>query len=83
MVDDHSPEPFPDTASVEVVRRGANGGFGAAVNSGAAAATGDWLLIANSDLRIHPPVLHEPARAAQPLMPAIVGPGVRGRTGAT
>jgi N-acetylglucosaminyl-diphospho-decaprenol L-rhamnosyltransferase len=74
VVDDRSPTPFPDTAGVEVVRREANGGFGAAVNSGAAAATGDWLLIANSDLRIDPPTLPELLDAARPLMPAVVGP---------
>lgn len=74
VVDDHSPVPFPDTAGVEVVRRASNGGFGAAVNSGAAAATGDWLLIANSDLRIHPPVLGALLEKARPLMPAVVGP---------
>ena len=57
-----------------MVRRGSNGGFGAAVNSGAAAATGDWLLIANSDLRIDPPVLENLLEQARPLMPAVVGP---------
>ena len=61
-----SPEPFPDTDGVEVVRRASNGGFGAAVNTGAAAATGDWLLIANSDLRISPPVLERLLDAARP-----------------
>ncbi len=57
-----------------MLRREVNGGFGAAVNTGVAAATGDWLLIANSDLRIDPPTLPRLLDAARPLMPAVVGP---------
>ena len=35
-----------------VVRRPVNGGFGKAVNSGVAAATGEWVFILNSDLEL-------------------------------
>ena len=50
--DDRSPIPFPDTEGVSIVRRERNGGFGSAVNSGAARARGDWLIILNSDLEL-------------------------------
>ena len=40
--DDRSPIPFPDTEGVSIVRRERNGGFGSAVNSGAARARGEW-----------------------------------------
>ena len=35
-----------------VVRRPVNGGFGKAVNSGVATATGEWVFILNSDLEL-------------------------------
>ena len=35
-----------------MVRRPVNGGFGKAVNSGVAAATGEWVFILNSDLEL-------------------------------
>lgn len=72
--DDASPVPFPDTEGVEVVRRSSNGGFGAAVNSGAEAATGDLLLILNSDLEIAPGFIADLVAAAAPWQPAVVGP---------
>ena len=50
--DDVSPTPFPDVEGVTVVRRPVNGGFGKAVNSGVAAATGEWVFILNSDLEL-------------------------------
>ena len=74
VVDDCSPQPFPQTTGVTVVRRATNGGFGAAVNAGASIAEGDWLLISNSDLRIPSPALPRLLSAARVLMPAIVGP---------
>jgi N-acetylglucosaminyl-diphospho-decaprenol L-rhamnosyltransferase len=52
VVDDASPIPFPDVPGTQVVRRGCNGGFGSAVNSGAAVAAGDLLLVLNSDLQV-------------------------------
>ena len=50
--DDASPTPFPEVEGVTVVRRPVNGGFGKAVNSGVAAATGEWVFILNSDLEL-------------------------------
>ncbi len=74
VVDDCSPAPFPEQPGVVVVRRTKNGGFGAAVNSGAAAATGDLLMIVNSDVRIARNLVDQLVLAALPLMPAVVGP---------
>ena len=74
--DDCSPAPFPQTEGVQVVRRDRNGGFGSAVNTGAAAATGDWLLILNSDLEVPATFLADLTAAATPWMPAVVGPSV-------
>lgn len=70
--DDHSPTPFPATEGVRVVRRERNGGFAAAVNSGAAAATGELLLVLNSDLEVAPDLLDRLVAAAAPWMPALV-----------
>ncbi len=50
--DDVSPIPFPEVEGVTVVRRPVNGGFGKAVNSGVATATGEWVFILNSDLEL-------------------------------
>lgn len=72
--DDCSPVPFGAMDGVLVVRRESNGGFGAAVNYGAARATGDLLLILNSDLSVGPGFLAELLAAAEPWLPAVVGP---------
>ncbi|MDO4718422.1 MAG: glycosyltransferase family 2 protein [Propionibacteriaceae bacterium] len=74
--DDCSPVPFPQTEGVQVIRRERNGGFGSAVNTGAAAATGDWLLVLNSDLEVSPSFLTDLVEAATPWMPAVIGPRV-------
>lgn len=74
--DDASPHPFPATDGVVVVRRHTNGGFGAAVNSGAAVATGDLLLILNSDLEIPLDFIARLITLAEPLQPAVVAPRV-------
>lgn len=76
VTDDHSPQPFPQPPGVLVLRRDANGGFGAAVNSGARAADRDLLLILNSDLSIGPTFLAELLAAARPWLPAVVAPRV-------
>lgn len=76
VCDDHSPEPFPDVPGVTVVRRETNGGFGSAVNSGVASATGDRLLILNSDLEITPTFVADLVKAAEPWMPAVCGPWI-------
>lgn len=70
--DDCSPTPFPATEGVSVVRRRRNGGFAQAVGSGARAATGDLLLILNSDLELPPAFLDSLIARARPWMPALV-----------
>ena len=74
VVDDCSPEPFPDVDGVTVVRRATNGGFGSAVNSGAALATQPLLLVLNSDVALTATFVDDLVAAAEPWMPAVVGP---------
>jgi N-acetylglucosaminyl-diphospho-decaprenol L-rhamnosyltransferase len=81
--DDASPSPFPEAEGVEVVRRPSNGGFGSAVNSGAARAEHPLLLVLNSDLEIGPTFLTDLLTASEPWMPACVSPRVVGPDGAT
>lgn len=76
--DDCSPEPFPAMPGVTVVRRQTNGGFGAAVNFGAARAGHRRLLVMNSDVEIEDGFLAELLRAAEPWLPAVVSPFVSG-----
>ncbi len=76
LVDDASPEPFPGTPGVHVVRRETNGGFGSAVNSGAEVAEGDLLLVLNSDLRVDQHFVRDLVRAARPWLPAVLSPRV-------
>lgn len=63
--DDASPIPFPAVEEVTAVRHDTNGGFGSNVNTGVAAATGDWLLILNSDLTLPPNFLADMLSAAK------------------
>ena len=74
VVDDASPEAFPVTAGVEVVRRERNGGFGAAVNTGVERARHELLLVLNSDVALAPSFVEDLVSAAEPWMPAVVGP---------
>jgi GT2 family glycosyltransferase len=74
VADDASPTPFPDRGGVEVVRRQANGGFGANVNSGASAATGDALLVLNSDLTIEPTFIADMVAAASARPRSVLAP---------
>jgi N-acetylglucosaminyl-diphospho-decaprenol L-rhamnosyltransferase len=76
VVDDASPEPFPERDNVRVVRRPTNGGFGAAVNAGAGLATSELLLVMNSDLAIPADFVAALTAAAQPWLPAVVSPFV-------
>lgn len=80
--DDNSPEPFPLVNGVKVVHRTANGGFGTNVNTGAEQATGQWLMILNSDLELSPTFVEEMLNAVkkQP-QPAIYSPQVVGHQG--
>jgi N-acetylglucosaminyl-diphospho-decaprenol L-rhamnosyltransferase len=82
VVDDCSPVPFPDTDGVTVVRRRVNGGFGAAVNSGAAIAEHPLLLILNSDLEVGATFVSDFLLAASPWQPAVTSPQVLGHNGA-
>lgn len=76
VADDHSPRPFPQLSDVLVIRRDANGGFGAAVNSGVRAADRELLLILNSDLSVGPTFLIEFLAAARPWLPAVLAPAI-------
>ncbi|WP_146079052.1 glycosyltransferase [Pseudoclavibacter sp. RFBA6] len=76
VADDASPIAFPATEGVTVVRRAQNGGFGAAVNTGADKATTDLILVLNSDLEIGDTFVRELLDAAAPLQPAVVSPQV-------
>ena len=79
--DDSSPHPFPPTDGLVVVRRETNGGFGAAVNSGAAVATGELLLVLNSDLEVPTDLVNDMVTHATPLQPAVVAPRVLDQSG--
>jgi len=74
VADDASPEPFPDRPGVDVVRRPTNGGFGANVNSGVEAATGDAVLVLNSDLTIEPTFVADMVAAARTHPKAVLAP---------
>ncbi len=76
VADDASPKAFPDVGGVRVVRREVNGGFGACVNTGAAFATGDLLLVLNSDLCVEPTFVADMAKAASQLPSAVLSPRV-------
>lgn len=77
VVDDCSPQAFPATPDLTVLRRETNGGFGAAVNTGARVASGRWLMIANSDLRVRQDFVEQLLDESASLMPALVGPASR------
>ncbi len=77
VVDDGSPTPLPDLPGAQVVRRAVNGGFGSAVNTGAAHASQDLLLVLNSDVHVGPDTVAALVAAAAPWQPAVVGPQVR------
>src|SRR5690606_33799406 len=99
LVDDASPVPVPADelpAGVELVRRPANGGFGAAVNTGldalaapvaAADSAGgpaiEHALVLYSDLQIPPGFCADLLAHALPWMPAVVGCRNVGEDGAS
>ncbi|MCV7526745.1 glycosyltransferase family 2 protein [Micrococcus luteus] len=79
--DDASPEPYPmpapdGDARLTVVRRSANGGFGANVNTGLAAVATDLALVLNSDAEITGEQIDALVAAAAPYQPAVVSPQV-------
>lgn len=77
--DDASPEPFthpePDPR-LTVVRRQANGGFGANVNTGLDAVATPYALVLNSDAVITGEQIDALVDAAAPFQPAVVSPQV-------
>lgn len=83
VVDDASPTPFPARPGDvwTIIRRETNGGFGAAVNTGAERATHPLLLILNSDLRVGPTFVADLTEASGRWMPAIVAPRITGPDG--
>ena len=76
VADDASPIPFPNVDGVTVVHREQNGGFGSAVNSGAAEATGDCLLVLNSDLEIPDGFVADMLAAAHRFPDSVLSPRV-------
>ncbi|GAA5108211.1 hypothetical protein GCM10023339_06990 [Alloalcanivorax gelatiniphagus] len=74
VADDGSATPFPGRDGIDVVRRPANGGFGANVNSGVGAATGDALLVLNSDLTVEPTFVADMVAAARIHPRAVLAP---------
>lgn len=79
--DDASPTPFPERSGVRVVRRTTNGGFGSAVNSGAALATGEYLLILNSDLEVAADFVARMVAESRPFQPAVTAPAMTDHAG--
>lgn len=75
VADDASPTPFPaDPRGVRVIRRRENGGFGSAVNTGAAEVRTSHMLVLNSDLELPKGFIDRFAAASSPWMPAVAGP---------
>jgi N-acetylglucosaminyl-diphospho-decaprenol L-rhamnosyltransferase len=79
VVDDASPVALSDLDGARVLRREANGGFGAAVNTGAAIASGELLLVLNSDVSVAPGFVADLLSAAEPWQPAVAAPAVSDR----
>ena len=78
VADDASPVPYPgsDDARLTVVRRPANGGFGANVNTGLAEVRTEYALVLNSDALITGEQIDALVAAAAPFQPAVVSPQV-------
>ena len=78
--DDASPEPYPqpddDAARLTVVRRPANGGFGANVNTALAEVTTPLALVLNSDAEITGAQIDALVAAAAPYQPCVASPQV-------
>ncbi|WP_231928216.1 glycosyltransferase family 2 protein [Devriesea agamarum] len=77
VVDDASPVPVNShelPASVEIVRRDRNGGFGAAVNTGLNLVRTTYALVLNSDLTIPDGFIPNLLAHASPFQPAVIGP---------
>ena len=76
--DDASPTPYPKAHDprLTVVRREANGGFGANVNSGLAAVRTPLALVLNSDALMTGAQIDALVAVAAPFQPAVVSPQV-------
>lgn len=74
--DDNSPQPFPPGDGYSVVHRDENGGFSSNVNSAAHHASGDYLVILNSDLSLAPDTLANLLAAASSHQPAVCSPRI-------
>lgn len=81
VIDDASPDPFPETEDVDVLRRGTNGGFGSAVNTGMQTVGTDLAFVLNSDLEIGPTFISDMLTAAAPWQPAVLSPQIYGHDG--
>lgn len=76
VVDDASPQPMPEMDGAVVIRRGRNGGFGSAVNTGMARVETEIALVLNSDLQIGPTFVSDLVSAATPWQPVVASPQV-------
>lgn len=76
VCDDASEVPLAAGDGYSVVRRASNGGFGPAVNAAAQRATGDLLLILNSDLSLAAGFVDTLIAAAAPHQPCVASPAV-------
>ncbi|GAA4518122.1 glycosyltransferase family 2 protein [Brevibacterium yomogidense] len=75
VADDESPVAFPTGyRGVRVTRRERNGGFGAAVNSGAELVTTPLMLVLNSDIQLPYGFIDDFVAMSLPWMPAVTGP---------
>lgn len=81
VVDDASPEPFPEHPDARVIRRERNGGFGSTVNAGVAAAQYELALILNSDLEVGPGFVDRLVSAADAWQPAVLSPQLTSPSG--
>lgn len=77
VADDASPIPFPEVDGVSVVRAERNRGFGPTVNLGAKSATGDLLLVLNSDLTVEHTFIENLLSHSAEWQPAVISPQVR------
>lgn len=81
IADDASPIPFPARDGITVLRQERNRGFGSTVNLGSKAATGELLLVLNSDLTIGDTFVEELLAHATEWQPSVISPQVREKGG--
>lgn len=81
VVDDASPVPYTNVEDATLIRRERNGGFGSSVNTAARVATGDLLLVLNSDLSIADDFVTLMLDAHERFPMAVLSPQVNDATG--